>query len=135
MAVPSAAREQQFRLPPGVPGFHELVTPYKCTAYVSILTVALIPSARQSAQNSMAQIGARPGSIYLLLSRGPAEGLIEKFNVLQVACPRDDVRDAGSLDILLTRYCAVDSRNELIRLVSLQTTVSQLNALSATDSR
>jgi hypothetical protein len=61
------------------------------------------------------QIGARPGSQYLLLSRDPAEGLIEKFNVLQTACPRANVRDAGSLDILLTRYCAVNSRSELIR--------------------
>jgi hypothetical protein len=52
----------------------------------------------------------------LLLSRRPAEGLIEKFNVLQTACPRANVRDAGSLDILLTRYCAVSSRRELIRL-------------------
>lgn len=62
------------------------------------------------------QIGARPGSQYLLLSRDPAEGLIEKFNVLQTACPRANVRDAGSLDILLTRYCAVYSRSELIRV-------------------
>jgi hypothetical protein len=62
------------------------------------------------------QIGARPGSQYLLLSRGPAEGLIEKFTVLQTACPRANVRDAGSLDILLTRYCAVNSRSELISL-------------------
>jgi hypothetical protein len=61
------------------------------------------------------QIGARPGSEYLLLSRDPAEGLIEKFNVLQTVCPRANVRDAGSLDILLTRYCAVNSRSELIR--------------------
>jgi hypothetical protein len=61
------------------------------------------------------QIGARPGSQYLLLSRDPAERLIEKFNVLQTACPRANVRDAGSLDILLTRYCAVNSRGELIR--------------------
>ena len=52
----------------------------------------------------------------MLLTRGPAEGLIEKFNVLQAECPRENVRDAGSLDILLTRYCAVNSRNELIRL-------------------
>ena len=62
------------------------------------------------------QIGARPGSEYLLLSRAPADGLIEKFTVLQTACPRANVRDAGSLDILLTRYCAVNSRTELIRL-------------------
>lgn len=62
------------------------------------------------------QIGARPGSEYLLLSRDPAEGLIEKFNVLQTACPRANVRDVGSLDILLTRYCAINSRSELLRL-------------------
>lgn len=62
------------------------------------------------------QIGARPGSQYLLLARDPAEGLIEKFNVLQTACPRANVRDAGSPDILLTRYCAVNSRSEMIRL-------------------
>lgn len=62
------------------------------------------------------QIGARPGSEYLLLSRAPVEGLIEKFNVLQTACSRANVREAGSLDILLTRYCAVNSRSELIRL-------------------
>ena len=62
------------------------------------------------------QIGARPGSEYLLLSRPPADGLIETFTVLQTACPRANVRDAGSLDILLTRYCSVKSRTELIRL-------------------
>lgn len=62
------------------------------------------------------QIGGRPGSEYLLLSRDPADGLIEKFNVLQTACPRASVRDAGSLDILLTRYCAINSRSKLIRL-------------------
>lgn len=62
------------------------------------------------------QIGARPGSEYLLLSRVSADGLIKSFNVLQTACPRSNVRDAGSLDILLTRYCAINSRGELIRL-------------------
>ncbi len=62
------------------------------------------------------QMGARPGSQYLLLSRGRADGLIESFNVLQTACPRANVRDGGSLDILLTRYCAVNSRSELVRL-------------------
>lgn len=62
------------------------------------------------------QIGARPGSEYLLLSRDPAQGLIERFDVLQSVCPRANVRDAGSLDILLTRYCAINSRSELRRL-------------------
>ena len=62
------------------------------------------------------QIGARPGSEYVLLSRTPAEGLVESFTVLQTECPRANVRDAGALDILLTRYCAINSRAELVRL-------------------
>lgn len=62
------------------------------------------------------QIGVRPGSEYLLLSRAPADGVIEEFTVLRSVCPRANIRDAGSLDILLTRYCAVNSRAELIRL-------------------
>lgn len=62
------------------------------------------------------QIGARPGSEYLLLSRSPSDDVIESFSVLQTACPRSNIRDAGSLDILLTRYCAVNSRGELVRL-------------------
>jgi hypothetical protein len=61
------------------------------------------------------QIGATPGSEYLLLSRDLSEGLIEEFNVLQTECPRANVRDAGSLDIVLTRYCAINSRSELKR--------------------
>jgi hypothetical protein len=62
------------------------------------------------------QVGARPGSDYVLLSRAPVHGLIETFTVLQTACPRANVREGGSLDILLSRYCAVNSRGELSRL-------------------
>ncbi len=62
------------------------------------------------------QIGARPGSEYLFLSRSPREGLIDAFEVLQTRCPSANVRDAGSLDILLTRYCALNSRADLLRL-------------------
>lgn len=62
------------------------------------------------------QIGVVPGSDYLLLSRSPGDGVIEEFTVLQTECPRSNVRDGGILDILLTRYCAVNSRAELLRL-------------------
>jgi hypothetical protein len=76
------------------------------------------------------QIGARPGSEYLLLSRDPAEGVIEKFNVLQTACPRGNVRNAGSLDILLTRYCAINSRSELVRLARRMAQLPPLGTLA-----
>lgn len=62
------------------------------------------------------QIGTRPGSDYVLLSRAPNKERIEEFTVLQAACPRENVRDGGSLDILSSRYCAIDSRADLIRL-------------------
>lgn len=61
------------------------------------------------------QIGARPGSDYLLLSRPPQEGPVERFDVLQTECPRAHLRDAGALDILLTRYCAINTRADLLR--------------------
>lgn len=61
-------------------------------------------------------MGARPGSQYLLLSRDPAEGLVDGFNVLQTQCPRENRRGAGALKVLLTHYCAINSRSELTRL-------------------
>lgn len=64
------------------------------------------------------QMGARPGSDYLLLSRVRSQDRIEKFDVLQTDCPRANTRDAGSVDILLTRYCAIDSRDQLLSLAS-----------------
>ena len=76
------------------------------------------------------QIGARPGSEYLLLSRAPSEGVIEKFTVLQTECPHANVRDAGSLDILLTRYCSVNSRTELIRLARNMARLPPLGTLT-----
>lgn len=62
------------------------------------------------------QLGARPGSEYLLLSRETGDGLIDSFEMLHSVCPDADVRDAGTLDVLLTRYCVVPSRESLIAL-------------------
>lgn len=76
------------------------------------------------------QIGARPGSQYLLLSRPPTKGLVDSFTVLQAECPRASVRDGGLLDILLTRYCAVSSRGELIRLARRMAKLPPLGTLT-----
>ena len=61
------------------------------------------------------QIGVRPGSEYLLLSRPPGQDPITAFDVLQAQCPRANVRDAGNLGILLTRYCVLNSRADFLR--------------------
>jgi hypothetical protein len=62
------------------------------------------------------QRGARPGSDYLLLARRPAPGRIESFDILQRECPGGRTRDGPGLGILLTRYCAINSRRELAAL-------------------
>lgn len=62
------------------------------------------------------QIGARPGSDYLLLSREAVDGLIGNFNVLQTDCPRASVRTRGVLAVVRTDYCAINTRSDLLRL-------------------
>lgn len=63
------------------------------------------------------QIGSRPRSEYILLERpNQGDGPVEMFTVLQRDCPPQNVRDAGQMSILVTRYCAINSRGELMRL-------------------
>jgi len=62
------------------------------------------------------QRGVRPGSDYLLLARVPAPGAITSFDVLQRACPAGRRRGGVPLSILLTAYCAINSRQDLIQL-------------------
>lgn len=59
------------------------------------------------------QIGTVPGSDYLLLSRDAGDGAISRFDVLQTRCPKRNVRDRGAIEILKTRYCAINSKKEL----------------------
>jgi hypothetical protein len=59
------------------------------------------------------QVGARPGSDYLLLARAPAEGPIDRFDVLQSRCPAGAVRDAGAHSFVLTRYCVMNTKADL----------------------
>jgi hypothetical protein len=76
------------------------------------------------------QIGARPGSDYLLLSRPTGDGDIGTFNVLQTQCPRANVRDAGSISIILTRYCAINTRTDLVRLARRMAQRAPVGALT-----
>jgi hypothetical protein len=63
------------------------------------------------------QRGMVPGSDYTLLAReaGPA-ALIEEFRVLQQRCPRGRILESSGMDVWSTRYCAVNSRDELFSL-------------------
>lgn len=76
------------------------------------------------------QIGARPGSDYMLLSREPSTPAIERFNVLQQDCPRRKVRGGPRLDILSTRYCAVSSKRELLTIARRMAKLAPLGTLT-----
>lgn len=63
------------------------------------------------------QMGTNPGSNYTLMARESAKkGRIEDFLVLQQRCPSGSILEGKDLDIWTTRYCAINSREELLSL-------------------
>lgn len=62
------------------------------------------------------QKGVAPGSDYTLLAREPSGAMIERFTVLQQRCPPGTQLEAKGLDIWVTRYCAINSRAELLSM-------------------
>lgn len=63
------------------------------------------------------QMGTNPGSNYTLMARESAKkGRIEEFLLLQQRCPSGLMLEAKGLDIWNTRYCAINSREELLSL-------------------
>ncbi len=64
------------------------------------------------------QEGFVPGSSYTLLARAAADGdgLVNRFDVLQRRCPSGKERKASGFDSWLTRYCAVETRADLLAL-------------------
>lgn len=76
------------------------------------------------------QIGTRPGSDYLLLAREPGPGAIYEFTVLQRRCLDHNIRNAGSIDSLITRYCAINSKGELRSLARRMAKLAPLGTLA-----
>lgn len=63
------------------------------------------------------QTGTNPGSNYTLMAREAArKGRIEEFLILQQRCPSSSIMEAKGLDVWNTRYCAINSREELLSL-------------------
>lgn len=75
------------------------------------------------------QIGAHPGSDYLLLSRAAGDGVITTFTVLQRRCRPAAVRKGPRLDILRTDYCAVQDAAELKRMALAAVRLAPLGTL------
>ena len=76
------------------------------------------------------QTGGRPGSDYLLLAREPVKGMVARFDVLQRKCPLRAIRDGGGIDILSTRYCAINSRSELVALAKAMARLKPLGTIA-----
>ena len=62
------------------------------------------------------QKGMVPGSQYSLLAREPGASTIKRFTMLQQRCPSGTQIEAKGLDVWTTRYCAINSRAELLLL-------------------
>ena len=76
------------------------------------------------------QRGTVPGSSYLLLSSRPGSGAISRLDVLQRRCPDRLVRDRSAVSILITRYCAINDRAELIGLARRMAQLPPLGTLT-----
>ena len=77
------------------------------------------------------QIGARPGSDYLLLSR-PSKPPVDNdhFAVLQRQCPVGKARGGEALDVLRTDYCSIGTRAELVALAERMAALPPLGTLA-----
>ena len=63
------------------------------------------------------QRGVRPGSEYMLLAREPGGEIIDSFVILQQRCPENAIRELeDGMDVWMTRYCAINSRDDLLSL-------------------
>lgn len=60
------------------------------------------------------QIGATLGSSYRLFRVPLQKGVIAQMDELQIICPKDWQRKGPQIDVWGTRYCAVESREDLI---------------------
>jgi len=76
------------------------------------------------------QTGARPGSDYILLARPTGAGVIERFEVLQRRCPAGHMRGGQALDIILTRYCSINSKPALLALARQMATLPDLGVMA-----
>jgi len=80
------------------------------------------------------QEGERPGSDYLLLATQAGDGeMIARFDVLQRKCPAENVRAGRGMVALVTRYCAVNSKRELVALAEAMLLLKPLGTLTAVD--
>ena len=73
---------------------------------------------------------SRPGSDYILLARRPGPGLISEFDVLQRECPSGRTRSGPPMSILITRYCAINSRRALTALARRMAALPPLGRLT-----
>ena len=95
-----------------------------------LVRIGSSPAAGGTVELWTLQRRALPRSGYILLARPPAPGLIGSFEVLQRKCPSGHMRRGPAMDILITRYCAINSRRELGALARRMAALPTLGRLS-----
>lgn len=76
------------------------------------------------------QLGTNAGSDCTLMAHESARGgPIEDFVILQQRCPSRSIREARGFDLWSTRYCAINSREELLSLGKRMLTLSPVGTI------
>lgn len=76
------------------------------------------------------EVGSKTGSDYILLARQlGSDGVIGRFQALQAICPAGHIREKRGLDLWNTRYCAINSRAELLALARRMAWLKPLGVL------
>lgn len=55
---------------------------------------------------------------------------VERFEVLQRSCKNSQARGGASLDILLTRYCSINSKGEMLALAQRMSKLPPLGVIT-----
>lgn len=82
------------------------------------------------------QEGFVPGSDYILLSRKASDkGIVARFNVLQRRCPQSRMREVEGMDIFITRYCAINTRAEMLEFAKQMLREPPLGTIELTNEK
>ena len=112
-------------------GYKQAEMAYGDTRYSFLVNLGKFKFMDNATELWTLQLGGRPGSDYILLARtSPKDQPINSFDVLQVKCPRRNVRSGPALDGLISRYCAINSQRDLRRLAKRMAKLPPLGTLT-----
>ena len=87
-------------------------------AYSWFVSLGRVQSADGELELWVLQSGVAPGSDYTLLASKGDNQPIEELLILQRKCPPNRIRTGPEMDVWSTRYCAINSQEELTNLAA-----------------